>query len=596
MSCGQVNRVMQRIRAVAIEARGGDLTDGQLLEWYLAGREEAAFTALVQRHGPMVLGVCRRVLNHAHDAEDAFQATFLVLVRKAATVRPRERVGNWLYGVAYRTALEARGTAARRRIKERTMSRPEAAPEDVWQDVRPVLDQELANLPEKYRSAVVLCDLEGKTRKEAARQLGWPEGTVAGRLTRARAILARRLGRHGIVLSAAALAAYLPNTATAAVPASLMMATTRAATWSAVGSAAVPGVVPAKVAALTEGVLKAMLFAKLRAALAVALVLGLMGLVAGLGSYHALAGDGQAAGIDVPQEKPLPKAAAQKDRLPDNVGDADGGDRLDTGRELPEGPAPTQALFSLAKDGTLLVRTSTTFYQPVSSINADGARVTSYRAITTTRTESFDLSEVTVRETHGQKLDPAQVRKRLKGVTPALIYWGQKEVDPLHLRLIKDGTLVFNLPMRPVVVPAVPPVAPAPALPPAPVIEAVPPLSPPPAPLPRKESEVGHPDDTKVFNTRMFKIPFQVAPSRNDVVHVRLWVSTDKGKSWRVGLQHACSGNGDPLAKAFIFTAPKDGLYWFAVQSVSRDEAADPPVPGRFTPELRVIVSTPGEP
>src|SRR5260370_1081955 len=211
MKCGQVNRVIQRMRAAAVQSGGTDRSDGQLMEWYLAQRDEVAFEALVRRHGPMVLGVCRRVLGNAHDAEDAFQATFLVLVRKAPSVRPRERVGNWLYGVAYRTALEARTSAARRRFKERKMSRPEAAAQDVWQDVRPGLDQELNGLPENYRIAVVLCDLEGKTRKEAALQLGWPEGTVAGRLARARALLARRLVRQGIVLPAAALAALIPT-------------------------------------------------------------------------------------------------------------------------------------------------------------------------------------------------------------------------------------------------------------------------------------------------------------------------------------------------------------------------------------------------
>src|SRR5262249_21708724 len=160
------------------------------------------------------------------------------------------KVGNWLYGVAYRTAQEARVTAARRRRKERAMSRPEAAEADLWRDVRPVLDRELNGLPEKYRSAGVLCDLEGKTRKEAARQLGCPEGTVAGRLARARALLARRLARHGVVMSAGVLAAWLPGEASARVPGMLVVATARAATLVAAGQAAAPGAVPVEVAAL----------------------------------------------------------------------------------------------------------------------------------------------------------------------------------------------------------------------------------------------------------------------------------------------------------------------------------------------------------
>ncbi len=140
----------------------GDVTDGQLLGRFLARRDEAAFEALLRRHGPMVLGVCRRVLGNSHDADDAFQATFLVLVRKAATVRPASAVGNWLYGVAYRTALEARSAAARRRRKEREvadMARGRPADDDRG-ELRRLLDQELSRLPDKYRTPIILCDLE----------------------------------------------------------------------------------------------------------------------------------------------------------------------------------------------------------------------------------------------------------------------------------------------------------------------------------------------------------------------------------------------------------------------------------------------------
>src|SRR5262249_2233965 len=149
-----------------------EVTDGQLLERFLARREESAFTALVQRHGPMVLGVCRRLLHNEHDAEDAFQATFLVLVRKAASIVPREMVGNWLYGVAYRTAQEAKAEAARRRAREqqvKDMPPRQAAATERLDELRALLDQELSRLPDKYRVPVVLCDLEGRTRKEAAR-------------------------------------------------------------------------------------------------------------------------------------------------------------------------------------------------------------------------------------------------------------------------------------------------------------------------------------------------------------------------------------------------------------------------------------------
>jgi uncharacterized protein (TIGR02246 family) len=213
-----------------------------LLECFIARRDESAFEALLRRHGPMVLGVCRRVLANEADAEDAFQATFLVLLRKADSIKPRAMVGNWLYGVAHRTALKAREANARRRAREREVALPgaEASAGD-RHHLQALLDRELRGLPEEYRAAIVLCDLEGRTRKEAARQLGWPEGTVASRVSRARALLARRLARHGLVLSAGALAAALAEGAVPAqVPAPLVLATLRAGT-------------AARVAALTEG-------------------------------------------------------------------------------------------------------------------------------------------------------------------------------------------------------------------------------------------------------------------------------------------------------------------------------------------------------
>jgi RNA polymerase sigma factor (sigma-70 family) len=229
----------------------------------------------------MVLGVCRRVLGDTPDAEDAFQATFLVLVRKAASIVPRELVGHWLYGVAHRTSLKARSSAARRRTKERqvaTMPHPHALDEP-WDDLQPVLDRELSRLPGAYRIPIVLCDLEGKSRKEAARQLALPEGTVSSRLARGRRLLAARLARQGITLSAGALAVLLAGRASAAVPAPLLDLTLQAAGRLAAGEALTAGVVSARVASLTEGVHKAMLVTKLKlltgALLLAAVVLGL---------------------------------------------------------------------------------------------------------------------------------------------------------------------------------------------------------------------------------------------------------------------------------------------------------------------------------
>jgi RNA polymerase sigma factor (sigma-70 family) len=290
MATDQVNDVVHHLRRVALLREDDVTADGQLLECFITARDQAAFAALVRRHGPMVLGVCRRVLGNHHDAEDAFQAAFLALARKAASLRQRELVANWLHGAAYRAALEAKTT--RRRVRERqvdTMPERAAVVEaEVWLDLRPVLDQELARLPDRYRVAVILCDLEGKTRRQAARQLGIAVGTLSGRLTTARRRLARQLARHGLALSVGTLAAALSQrAATAGVPAPLVVSTVQAAALSAAGKAAVAGAISARVATLTEGVLKTMLLSKLKMTL---LVLTLV-LVAGMGllTYQALA-------------------------------------------------------------------------------------------------------------------------------------------------------------------------------------------------------------------------------------------------------------------------------------------------------------------
>jgi RNA polymerase sigma factor (sigma-70 family) len=278
MPSGPTNTVIEQLRTAVLLRDGARLGDGELLGRFLERHDEAALAALVRRHGPMVWGVCRRLLSY-HDAEDAFQATFLVLVKKAASVVPREMVGNWLYGVAHQAALQARRAAARRRTREvqvAVMPDAEAVQQDRWPDVQPLLDQELSRLPDHYRAVLVLCDLEGRTRREVARQLGVPEGTVAGRLARARALLAKRLTARGVTLSGAVLAAVLArNAASAGVPDAVVSGAIRAAGFVAAGQAAA-GPVSVKVAALTEGVLRAMLMSKLKAVVAVVLLLGFL--------------------------------------------------------------------------------------------------------------------------------------------------------------------------------------------------------------------------------------------------------------------------------------------------------------------------------
>jgi RNA polymerase sigma factor (sigma-70 family) len=252
MATGQLNVVLRHIRQLAGGPGLGQATDAQLLERFALRREEAAFAAILQRYGPMVLGVCRRVLQQAEDAEDAFQATFHALIRRAASIDRRQALACWLHRVAVRTALRARHRQERRRRHER-LAPPRPQPDFIatvaWRDLQPVLDEEVQRLPEKYRVPFVLCYLEGKTYAGAGQQLHCLPGSVSRRLARAREILRRRLTRRGLALPAGVLAAALSGHASAAaLPAPLATATTRAALLSAAGGTITPGV-----AALVEG-------------------------------------------------------------------------------------------------------------------------------------------------------------------------------------------------------------------------------------------------------------------------------------------------------------------------------------------------------
>ncbi len=312
MATDQPPDALRQSRDAAFLRDDSEMTDGQLLECFLTRRDEAAFEALVRRHGPMVLGVCRRVLRHPQDAEDAFQATFLVLVRKAASISQRELLGNWLYGVAYRTALDARAAATWRRTRERQVSpmpEPEAIDDtDVCRDLRLLLDQELNRLPAKYRIPIVLCDLEGITRRDAAQQLGIPAGTLSGRLTTAREMLAKRLARHGLALSGGALMAALsPSAASASVAPPLVASTVQAATAVAVGQVTA-GASSAQAALLAEGVVKAMVVKKLKIAVVVLLAVVVIGAAA-----VVVQADRKASGADAP--KVLDLGMGQRGRL-----------------------------------------------------------------------------------------------------------------------------------------------------------------------------------------------------------------------------------------------------------------------------------------
>jgi RNA polymerase sigma factor (sigma-70 family) len=287
MERGSANFAFRQIGTLYNLGTIGGLTDAQLLGMFLTrGGDDAehAFAALVHRHGPMVLGVCRRVLRGTHDAEDSFQATFLILVRRAASIGQRQQLANWLYGVAVRTAKQARRRAGRQRARERRLmetSRVEPAPVEDRAELLSLLDEELNRLPRHYRAALVACELEGKARREAALQLGLPEGTLSAHLARGRKLLHKRLVRRGVSLGVGPFAGLPRQIAVATVPERLAGSTVQAALGYMAGGA-LTGAVPATVAALVEGGLKMMFLTRLVLWVATISAVGMAALAAGV--------------------------------------------------------------------------------------------------------------------------------------------------------------------------------------------------------------------------------------------------------------------------------------------------------------------------
>jgi RNA polymerase sigma factor (sigma-70 family) len=326
MTNGNLSPVTRFLRRIAPAEADSRLSDVDLLLRFVTDRGDQAFAALVRRHGPMVWAVCRRVLGNEHDAEDAFQATFLVLLRRAGSLCRPEFLGAWLHGVAYRTALRVRDQS---RSCQTLDSLPEGLlaadplPELAWRELQLVLDEELARLPLEYRAPFVLCYLEGKTYLQAARQLGWPTGTLSKRLARARELMRVRLARRGLGISAGLLGTVLQQHASAgAVPSALMNSTIEAATRVAAGGAATSAV-STRVAALTRGVLKAMLLTKLGKFSALVLVVVCLGAGAAALVSRAVEAGPPSSGpgferkkADKPETKPRPSAEPSRaDRL-----------------------------------------------------------------------------------------------------------------------------------------------------------------------------------------------------------------------------------------------------------------------------------------
>ena len=278
MAASELTTFLHRLaRGMAAETLG-ERSDAELVERALAAPAEAAFHAIVRRHGPMVYRVCWRVLQHPQDTEDAFQATFLALARSLRSLRKQASLASWLHGVAHRIALKARAQAAARQRREHQVLRPESLPAEdcAWAEVRSALDAELRRLPDRWRLPLILCYLEGRTQDEAAEQLGWSKSTFKRRLHEARAALGARLGRRGLAAPAALAALLLSDCVTAAMPAATLMA--RAA------DATSPSACSARIATLAQGVSKTMLLTKAKVAAAAILLLGTMMFASGL--YH----------------------------------------------------------------------------------------------------------------------------------------------------------------------------------------------------------------------------------------------------------------------------------------------------------------------
>jgi RNA polymerase sigma factor (sigma-70 family) len=316
MTHGQPNSVLRHLRRVAGLGPGHEPTDATLLARYVGSHDEQAFAALVHRYGRLVRSVCRRVLQHPQDTDDAFQATFLVFAAKAPSIRKVTSVSSWLYGVAYRTAMNAKRGRKRRREQQRAQEgsgREQPAAEAALRELQAILHDEVNALPEKYRAPFVLCCLDGRSKAEAARELGWKEGTVSGRLARAREELRRRLLRRGVALTAALCVVGLDRAGAAAVPPALVKGTVSAALSFGAGKAA--DLVSAEVVALAKGALRNMGPSQLKTATALLVALSCF-TGAGLVTLQAPAGGREpTAPQTTPQDKKgaaAPQPAAPK--------------------------------------------------------------------------------------------------------------------------------------------------------------------------------------------------------------------------------------------------------------------------------------------
>jgi RNA polymerase sigma factor (sigma-70 family) len=593
MTTGRINRVLICLHQAALVHDAAGITDAQLVELFLARRDEAAFAALVHRHGPMVLGVCRRLLNDPHDAEDAFQATFLVLVRRASSIRPRAHVGPWLHGVARRTALKARSSAARRSRAEHEAAqrRPQAIlPGGPEGELRPLLDEELSCLPENYRAALVLCLLEGRSRNEAAGLLGWREGTLSGRLARAKQLLGNRLLRRGVALSSAALVA---DTAAAKVPGSLNLATVQAAAVLC-GPATGP-LVSGSTIALMEEVLKTMLTSKLKVAAGAVMLLAAIGV--GAGVFSAQLGpaiQGAARAETVAEEKHEPKAPmkSKEVRRPGYLIEPPDVLRVEYGPPDSADPVKIAGEHLVRPDGTLGLGSLGSVR--VSGLTTEAARDAIAKHLAS-RLDGFNADRLSVEvvalnskafyvivegadgtdqvyrfpakggETVLDAL--AQAASTLVGLGKKRVYVERLSTDgkpskvlPVDWKAItQEGQTATNYPLRPGDRLYIKNARPREA-------------------ASSKREEV-------YLSTRTFKVPFEADAASQGIDRLVLFLSDDEGHTY----QEAAVAR--PGEKSFRVTVPSDGVYWFVVQ-IWHNGRATPADVALATPTLKMVVDT----
>jgi RNA polymerase sigma factor (sigma-70 family) len=460
--------LLRHLRRLASQHATDAASDPALLESFVRGRDERAFAALVARHGPMVLRVCRRVLADPHAAEDAFQATFLVLARRAGAIRRRQRLAGWLHGVAYRVARKARTAEALRQGREAPSAdlappdpRPDPLAELTARELLGVLDEEVQRLPEVYRLPVLLCCLEGHTQEEAARRLGWTAGSVRGRLERGRARLRDRLARRGLTLPAAlAVVGLGQGAASAGLSAALAGATVRAALAFAAAGGVPAGAISARVAALAEGGLKSMTAVKLKIGAALVLLTGVLVGGAGLAAYQARtattpADRGEVVSRIGAREADQPKPEADKpprtdwqgDPLPEGVLARMGSGRLrDRGAHL-KFSSDGKTLISVGADGFRLWDEATGKLTRRTSI-----KKTDWRRVWNLSTETIIL--VSIDPDTGtltcQVFDPAtgQAREPIEFKTPdssepRAVSAGGKRIAVFHSDPQPKGVLVL---------------------------------------------------------------------------------------------------------------------------------------------------------